>query len=77
MGLNGQNHSSTGDERLGRVVNTPVSYSGGRWAQISAPATAYNNWGFSLFSSVHPGECRNSILSTKSFPIHNHSPITI
>jgi hypothetical protein len=44
-------------------------------------ATSYPYWGFSQFSSVPPRNCRDSIsispllLPSKSFPIHDSSPI--
>jgi hypothetical protein len=45
----------------GRVINTPASYSVVPGSNFG-PKTGYLDWDFLWFSSITPGECRDSTL---------------
>jgi hypothetical protein len=47
-----------GTERRSPLVNTPASCSGGPGSDL-VPKTGCPDWGFSCFSSVPPGKCRD------------------
>jgi hypothetical protein len=60
MWLSTHSHLLT-TERHGRVVKTPASYSGGTGSNLGLE-TGHPDSGYSWFSSLHPGETRDSTL---------------